>query len=391
MTELMAFDAAKKELEERPWTPSRDLALSLVSAAQEALSRTNNISEAKEINDKLHAIGVLFKKSGAENAHRNIILGQQLLTIADIMLKYDALDSDAGRPEEKNSSTQVDELTEKQKAQKILRVSREILRRWRLVKEARESVEEWIQSHIDKTLTVQTYINHLMHYSENGFEHDWLKVYNIWSFLSPDPRFGRDTYPGRIPGQINQNLNYYFSEPGDLVVDLFAGGGTTIDVCKADDDKYGNREILAYDRVPLPEREDIIKWDVVKDGVPDFGRAKLVFLDPPYWKQKAGEYVVGSTDMSQLGLQEFNDKLEGIISHCLNHADYVACIVGATQRKEVFVDHAAELIMRLGLPYWRVIVPYMTQQYMPFNVTNAKNGRYPLNLYRDLMIWRSNV
>jgi hypothetical protein len=68
----------------------------------------------------------------------------------------------------------------------------------------------------------------------SGKEDNWplflAPLWNIlvfYSFTPCDPRFGVD-YPGRIPGQIPANVIRYFTEPGDLVVDLMAGGGITI-------------------------------------------------------------------------------------------------------------------------------------------------------------------
>jgi len=64
---------------------------------------------------------------------------------------------------------------------------------------------------------------------------DSLQVFNLWRFSGCDPRYGLVDYPGRIPGQIIENLLYYFTREDDLVIDPFAGGGTTIDVCNGND------------------------------------------------------------------------------------------------------------------------------------------------------------
>ena len=101
--------------------------------------------------------------------------------------------------------------------------------------------------------------------AEEDEDRPWLRVYNLWNFAKPDERFGTG-HPGNIPGQINMNLNYYLTEPGELIVDLFAGGGTTLDVCKEDNDDYGNRKCLAFDRKPV--RKDIKAWDLTNGSMP---------------------------------------------------------------------------------------------------------------------------
>ena len=56
---------------------------------------------------------------------------------------------------------------------------------------------------------------------------DSYRPYNLWSFNPPNPDYGLD-YPGRIPGQIIENLLYYYTEPFDKVIDPMAGGGTEV-------------------------------------------------------------------------------------------------------------------------------------------------------------------
>ena len=60
-----------------------------------------------------------------------------------------------------------------------------------------------------------------------GFD---LKDRNVWSFDLPDPRFGKPNYKGRLPGQVVANALYYYTNPGEYIVDPFAGSGTLGDV-----------------------------------------------------------------------------------------------------------------------------------------------------------------
>jgi hypothetical protein len=213
----------------------------------------------------------------------------------------------------------------------------------------------------------------------------WLRVYNIWNFAKNDERFGMG-HPGNIPGQINQNLNYYLTQPGDLIVDLFAGGGTTLDVCKYEDDDFGNRKCLAFDRKPV--RPDIKPWDLT-NGLPDFPAAAMVFLDPPYWGQKAGEYSGDDSDLANMPLERFNKTLAAVVEASLKRARCVALIIGATQKDGELYDHAAGLMGAFGAPRHRFIVPYSTEQYKAFDVVRVKKAKTYLNIYRDLMVWQS--
>ena len=116
-------------------------------------------------------------------------------------------------------------------------------------------------------------------------------IYNVWNYANCDPRFGRDGYPGRIPGQAIVNLLLWLTKPFDVVVDPMAGGGTTIDVCK-----YLLRRYYCYDITP--SRPDIKKWDIC-GGYPRLPqKPKLIILDPPYWRLKRNHYSPESAAMT---------------------------------------------------------------------------------------------
>jgi hypothetical protein len=225
---------------------------------------------------------------------------------------------------------------------------------------------------------------------EIDLERPWLRVYNVWNFQKRDERFGIE-HPGNIPGQIIQNLNWYYTNPGDLIIDLFGGGGVSLDVCKSADDDYGNRKCTAYDIAPV--REDIERRDLLIDGIPPtVGEAALVFLDPPYWSQKRGDYSSDPTNLANLELGAFHTVLEKIINDSLSAMKpgaFLALIMGASQQAGEYYDHSAEMIRRIQAPIVnRIIVPYSTQQYSAFDVTRNKKNKTTLNIYRDLIIWK---
>jgi len=382
----------ERQLQGMERTPSRDLAISLTNAARQAVERAlmlppvDRNAELKNIADRLEALETYFRKQGADLVAGNLIFEERIRTLGLWGLEYEALEEERAIRGKNRSSTTVDDLTLKQEAlRRSGGISRELARRFVMLGRHLDDLEEWFEEVRETTeLSVAKALRTLSSFDDEDSGQSWLRVYNIWSFAYLDARFGSG-HPGNIPGQVNMNLNYYYTQPGDLVVDLFAGGGTTLDVCNYDDDAFGNRVCLAYDINPT--RADIQRWDVVKNGLPDFPYARLVFLDPPYWKQKRGGYGDEPTNLANMELDDFNAALEKIIKDSLQRADLVALIIGATQHGHDFVDHASEFVRRVGPPIQRIIVPYTTQQYGGAHVQRAKSGRYMLNIYRDLLIW----
>lgn len=211
----------------------------------------------------------------------------------------------------------------------------------------------------------------------------WLKYSDIWNFPQCDERFGID-FPGRIPGQAIQNLLYYYSLPGDLIIDPVAGGGTTIDVCRHED-----RRCIAFDI--QPQREDIAFGDATKPWPID-EQADLVFMDPPYWSQLAGEYggiAAGSYDdyLADMGLMvrqaHKNLKDEGIL----------ALLIAPMAIKTVYIDIPFDLVsIAKGAGFQlirRVSVPVLgKQQAGPQVMERCKKEKIMAAALRDLLIFQ---
>jgi hypothetical protein len=223
---------------------------------------------------------------------------------------------------------------------------------------------------------------------------------NVWNFARPTEGLGED-YPGRIPGDILRNIFWLYTRQNDWVVDLFAGGGVTMDAVawwNAEAKKKGSPlwslRQANYDLVP--SRKGIQKHDASKPPyMPKSAKgAGLIFLDPPYWKQKRGDYSDDATNLANLSLAEFHNTLLAILTACadrLREGGHVGLIIGATQSNGEFLDHSAHVLGRLpktGLSLvQRVIVPYTTQQFSAADVAWAKKERKMLKGYRDLMIF----
>lgn len=215
---------------------------------------------------------------------------------------------------------------------------------------------------------------------------DSLQVYNLWNFHSNDDRYGMD-YPGRIPGQIVENILHYYTKPFDVIVDPFGGGGTTLDACKVMDRRY-----RVYDLKPV--RDDIKQHDITT-GFPTEARGcDLIFLDPPYWSQKQGEYSADGTNLANLPLDEFYRAMWAIFESAYNtlpEGGYIAVIISPSQEQGKIYDHALEFVKLLEKRFRfvnRIIVPYTTQQAKPYHVSSAKENGYMLKLYRDLLVYQ---
>lgn len=212
------------------------------------------------------------------------------------------------------------------------------------------------------------------------------QIFTIWKFNDRDERFGTE-HPGNIPAGIIFNVLYFWSAQGDLVIDPMAGGGVTIDVCKV-----MKRKCIAWDVSPV--RDDIKKHDAAEPWPVEADIASLVFIDPPYWKQKKGEYK-GEHNLADMGLEEFYRAIGMVFEQALKSlkpGGHLVVIVGPTQENGIVYDHAlafSAMLSEKGFVYEnRIIVPYTTQQVSGFDVAQAKKSKFLLKLHRDLLVFR---
>src|SRR5918998_6800013 len=105
-----------------------------------------------------------------------------------------------------------------------------------------------------------------------------LQVTTLWDYPSQDygdEQQGRPGYKGATPSYIVWNLLQRYTKEKELVVDPFAGSGTTLDVARD-----LNRRALGYD--VHPSRKDIFRVDARKLPPELTGKVDFVFIDPPY-------------------------------------------------------------------------------------------------------------
>jgi hypothetical protein len=214
--------------------------------------------------------------------------------------------------------------------------------------------------------------------------------FDVWQFPTTDrDAGGQQSYFGAVPPQVMENLLWFYTDPGDVVVDLFAGSGTTVDVAKT-----MGRRVWAADirgnhyspHLPIHQHDATEGWP---DDAPR--KAKLVFLDPPYWRQAAGRYSSEPGELAEMDLDAFYAAWWKVAKAAMDHAERVAYIISPTQREDgSVIDHATDMVRAFSAEGWtverRIIVPYSTQQATGQQVTWARENRRMLKLYRDLVV-----
>lgn len=219
-------------------------------------------------------------------------------------------------------------------------------------------------------------------------------LYNVWTFAKKTNNVG---HFGNSEQRIVDNLLYLYTEPFDVVVDPFAGGGSTIDVCR-----QRSRRYWAGDRKPIVEREnEIRKHDLAIDGAPPLDRmwsdVALTYLDPPYWKQAENQYSSDPTDLANMELAQFTETLATIVKDVAKRQSKgaIALIIQPTQWKtdnREFADHVCDLVSAVTgkklILENRISCPYSTEQYNAQQVNWAKENKKLLVLTREVIVWR---
>lgn len=246
----------------------------------------------------------------------------------------------------------------------------------------------------------------ILTFKENNFKNIFLEstlfsndkdfkppIYNLWNYSKKSTDL---THFGNSEPAIVDNLLYLYTEPYDIVVDPFAGSGSTIDVCK-----NRLRRYWVSDRKPIVERQgEIRQLDIVKE-LPSLNRlwsdVSLTYLDPPYWKQAEGKYSKDAEDLANMSLEDFTrsviDIVKGIASKQSKGA--IALLIQPTQWKadnRQFTDHVFDIVKGVNIKkltlHNRVSCPYSTQQYNQQQVNTAKDEKILLVLTRELIIWK---
>ena len=286
-----------------------------------------------------------------------------------------------------------------------LAVSRDAVERW--TKETRQTEREaaqaaawdmWLDCASQTTIaeaigveqrTISNWLEKIRDCGKFLEQPDSRQHFDIWQFQTADQDAGQQSYFGAVPPQVVENLLWFFTEPGEIVVDLFAGSGTTIDVAK----RMGRR-VWASDirgdyyspHLPIHTHDAITCWPPAAPRSAD-----LIFLDPPYWQQAAGRYSFDANEMAEMALVEFMAAWDCVVENITGRAKRIAYIISPTQNEDgSVVDHATAMLGSFAFRGWhverRIIVPYSTQQASGQQVTWARENKRMLKLYRDLVV-----
>lgn len=186
-------------------------------------------------------------------------------------------------------------------------------------------------------------------------------------------------------------LLFLYTNPYDVVIDPFAGDGSTIDICRK---RF--RRCFASDREPIVGREYEIRRHDLRNGVlnpPQWKDVKLVFLDPPYWIQTEGSNNNDSEEMANQWLEDFTKNLAKVItkySKRISNA-YIALILRPTQWKatdRAFVDHIGDILNAVNLPVaMRYSVSYDPQQNTEMAESATADNTCPVST-QEIVVWR---
>ena len=214
------------------------------------------------------------------------------------------------------------------------------------------------------------------------------QIGDVWTFTNCDDQYGLSGFPGRIPGQIAENLLHFYTEPFDLVVDPMAGGGTTLDVCRA---MY--RRYLCWDLHPV--RDGIGEHDI-RGGYPARARGcDFIILDPPYYHKKDGDYAQGS--LSDLPRSDYLDAFKKLAqdSHkVLRKGGHLALIISSYVDEESLLeslwswDYVAMFQDAHCLPIREIQCPLTTQSLHAYHVKKFRQDRRMARLTRSIVVFR---
>lgn len=205
---------------------------------------------------------------------------------------------------------------------------------------------------------------------------------SLWAGFQIDERFGR-RHPGNLPAALVRNLFYYYTKPGDLIVDPFAGGGVTLDVAR---DMVG-RTCLAFDLAPT--RPDIRRWDILAGPPPLPRPPDVVFLDPPWGPMKAGEYFPHPSQLADMEVGEFLAAMERVFGYW--EAGRLILVMGCLRKEGRFValpHECAKLMEKAG---WRIIDWLANELHRPasenaLTVAMEKERRVPRRTHVDIIV-----
>jgi transcriptional regulator with XRE-family HTH domain len=380
-----------------------------------------NINQNKEIIDGWHR-WTAHRKNGAKSIKAIVVKTSGDANLLELAISANASHGLQLSQEDKkdmarriyNATAEREREEKKKHLAKILSVSERTIRDWlsRIDKDTKEKRNKrifasWLACHTQEEIAEQEGItketvSEICQKMANLPESDKSlashatdfdpPIYNVWKQQTKSQGVN---HFGNTESSFVDNLLYLYTKPFDIVVDPFAGGGSTIDICKKRFRRY-----WVGDRIPIVERESEIRKHDIVDSLPPLPRwsdVRLVYLDPPYWWQSKGKYSNDAKDLGNMELDCFHDTLANLIKGFAkklknSESSYIALIISPTQwnaENKQFTDHMAEMLGRLKLPIeMRIQCPYESQQCTAQMVSWAKENKQLLVISREMVIWK---
>jgi adenine-specific DNA-methyltransferase len=201
-----------------------------------------------------------------------------------------------------------------------------------------------------------------------------------------DPRF-----KGATPSYVIWNLLQRYTREGDLVVDPFCGGGTTLDVAR----ELGRRA-LGYDVAPT--RKDIFRADARELPLED-GKADFVFMDPPYSTHvdySEAPDCIGKLDAHAPEYFEAMERVFAEAGRVLRDRRYLAVYVSDTHdKRKGFVGIGARFFQQLEarfrpIDHVCVVRGHRTLE-RPAYHRAAEEGNFFLRGFNHLLIFKKEL
>lgn len=202
-----------------------------------------------------------------------------------------------------------------------------------------------------------------------------------WPPFGIDERYGQK-HPGNIPAKLVQNILYFYTMPGDHIVDPCTGGAVVIDVCK---DMVG-RTCEGFDIDP--KREDIKKHNLLDSIPPTKKDPDFILFDPPYGLVASGKYDGGVSDLSEIQVDSFISVWTEILERWENCR--LAFLMAGLRRESQYYDlpmMIGESLEKAGWTILERIVNGIGQTASDNALWEKKEKEERLILHRHIDIW----
>jgi adenine-specific DNA-methyltransferase len=218
-----------------------------------------------------------------------------------------------------------------------------------------------------------------------------LQTTSLWYYPSQqysDEPMGLPGYEGRTPAWVIWNLLERYTREGDIVLDPFCGGGTTLDVAAS-----MGREARGFDVAPI--RDDIVRADARQLPQPDES-VDFVFMDPPYSthiEYSDAPDCIGKLDAFEPEYFEAMEQVFDEADRVLRDRRYLAVYVSDSfKKKRGFVPIGAAFMMSLANRFRPIDHIAVTRGNRKLEAPNfhraAAEGNFFLRGFNHLMIFK---